>query len=495
MNPLPSGAARVLGRYVLHGEIASGGMASVYFGRMTGAVGFSRTVAVKRLHPHLAKDPDFVAMILDEARLAARIVHPNVVQTLDVVTDGPAPGEIFIVMEYVQGESLSRVQRALWQRGERTPIATATTILGAVLHGLHAAHEAKTEQGAPLGIVHRDVSPQNVMLGADGSVRILDFGVAKAAGRMQSTREGSIKGKIPYMAPEQIRGGQVTRASDVYAASVVLWELLTGRRLFEAENEVILIHRITAADPHIDPPSHWHHGVSPELDALVLRGLAPEPERRFASAREMAQALERVAPLVPSSRLGEWVEELAAGALSKRAAVLASIESQPAPTIPAEPSSSAAFGSTLRLADAPQAARDFAQTVKYAETLNTHAGTALSTESRKGARRTRVALLVSLITMLLGAGAGLALWLGLRSAPEPASVSAEMPPTLASAAPATAPAAEPTPTLPPVPSAVSAAPTASSHAKAKTSGPRRSCNPPYEVDANGIKTYKRECLK
>jgi serine/threonine protein kinase len=213
---MPSEAApRSIGRYVLYGEIASGGMATVHFGRLSGPAGFSRTVAIKRLHPQYAKDPEFVSMFLDEARLAARIRHPNVVTTLDVVTTG---AEIFLVMEYVQGESLSRLLRAV--RPMMTPADTriVATIVSGVLHGLHAAHEARDEQGQPLRIVHRDVSPQNVLVGTDGVPRVLDFGVAKAAGRVQTTREGQLKGKLAYMAPEQVRG-EVTRVTDVYSAS------------------------------------------------------------------------------------------------------------------------------------------------------------------------------------------------------------------------------------------------------------------------------------
>src|SRR5437588_9653608 len=233
MDASKAGAlGRSIGRYVLHGELASGGMATIHFGRLSGPVGFSRTVAIKRLHPQFAKDPEFVTMFLDEARLCGRIRHPNVVPTLDVVT---VEGEIFIVMEYVAGEALSKLLKTAWSRGVAMPPRVAATIVSSILHGLHAAHVAKDEHGRELGIVHRDVSPQNILVGGDGTSRVLDFGVAKARGRLQTTRDGQVKGKIAYMPPEQLSGGAVTRQSDIYAASVVRWEALAGRRLLDGE--------------------------------------------------------------------------------------------------------------------------------------------------------------------------------------------------------------------------------------------------------------------
>jgi eukaryotic-like serine/threonine-protein kinase len=186
-------AVRTVGRYALYGKIAAGGMATVHLGRLLGPVGFSRTVAIKRLHPQFTEDPDFVSMFLDEARLAARIRHPSVVPTLDVVTAG---GEIFLVMEFVLGETLARILRTLAPKGERIPLPIVASVFSNVLHGLHAAHEAKSERGTPLEMVHRDVSPHNVMIGVDGTARLLDFGIAKAIGRLQTTREDQIKGKL-----------------------------------------------------------------------------------------------------------------------------------------------------------------------------------------------------------------------------------------------------------------------------------------------------------
>jgi serine/threonine protein kinase len=312
---------RIVGRYALYDEIASGGMATVHIGRLLGPVGFSRTVAIKQLHRQYAREPEFVSMFLDEARLAARIRHPNVVGTLDVVS---LDGELFLVMEYVQGESLVRLIRAVRDSGEGIPIPIAASIMVGVLEGLHAAHEATNDQGEPLGIVHRDVSPQNILVGTDGVARVVDFGVAKAAGRVQSTRDGQLKGKLGYMAPEQI-AGNATRATDVHAASVVLWEMLTGRRLYHGENELQTYANILAGSAV--PPSTHAPSVAPELDHLVLQGLNPNPTARFASAREMARALQRTMRVASASDVGDWVQAVAGTEISARARKMAAIES------------------------------------------------------------------------------------------------------------------------------------------------------------------------
>jgi serine/threonine-protein kinase len=303
-------------------------MATVHYGRLVGPVGFSRTVAIKRMHAHYAKDPDFVAMFLDEARLAARIQHPNVVPTLDVVA---TDDDLFLVMEYVQGETLSRLVRAVREKGERIPPPVAASIVVQTLHGLHAAHEAKDERGHHLGIVHRDVSPQNVLVGVDGVARVLDFGVAKAAFRLQTTREGQLKGKLAYMAPEQI-GGHVDRLSDIYAAGVLLWESLTAQRLYEAANEGQLLQKILRGQP--ERPSMHVRDLPPELDDITLRALELEPAKRHQTAREMALALERGTAVAMASEVGDWVERTARERLSEHAERLAEIESSAHEKIP-----------------------------------------------------------------------------------------------------------------------------------------------------------------
>jgi serine/threonine protein kinase len=332
----------MLGRYALYEKIASGGMASVHIGRLVGPVGFARTVAIKRMHPQFAEDPEFVSMFLDEARLAARIRHPNVVPTLDIVA---MAGELFLVMDFVQGESLARLIRASIDRGERIPPAIAAAIMVGVLHGLHAAHEAKNERGDRLLVVHRDVSPHNVLVGTDGVARVLDFGVAKAVGRMQTTREGQLKGKLAYMAPEQVRG-EVTCVTDVYAASVVLWEALTCQRMFHGDNEAqVLDQLLRGCDV---APSTLSPDVPPALDAVTRRGLRVDPAKRFPTAREMARALEGALPLATASTIGDWVEASAKETLDERSARIASIESDSAGHAPPTPPRVSATGEENR---------------------------------------------------------------------------------------------------------------------------------------------------
>ncbi len=313
-------AGRVIGRYALYDPLALGGMATVHIARLLGPVGFARTVAIKRLHPQYARDPEFVSMFLDEARMCARIRHPNVVPTLDVVA---TQGELFLVMEYIQGESLAHLVKASRQAGQKIPWRVAVTIGSGALHGLHAAHEAKDERGTPMSLVHRDVSPQNILVGVDGMARVVDFGIAKATGRLHTTREGAVKGKLGYMAYEQMSGNEVTRQSDVYAAAVVLWEALTCRRLFDGETEAMVLAKVLTEE--IRPPSTYASDVPRELDDIVMKGLSRDTAERYATAKEMAQALDRLSP-APLGAVGEWVESLAKTSLDERASRVAAVE-------------------------------------------------------------------------------------------------------------------------------------------------------------------------
>jgi hypothetical protein len=326
MSPAAEGARRI-GRYALHGVLASGGMATVHVGRLAGDVGFARTVAIKRLHPQYAADPEFVSMFTDEARLAGRLRHPNIVPVTDVIV---ADGEVLIVMDYVQGETLSRLVRAATDRGERVPPGVAAAILYDVLEGLHAAHESHDERGQPLGIVHRDISPQNIIVGVDGIARVLDFGVAKARGRSQVTRDGQLKGKLSYMAPEQFFGEDVGPGTDLFSSAIVLWETLTGDRLFAGENEGETVMRIVKAQ--IAPPSSVQ-GVTAAYDAVVLKGLQREIADRYASAREMAAAIAGAGPKADSHEVAAWVERVAADALAVRRELISGLESVRFPSV------------------------------------------------------------------------------------------------------------------------------------------------------------------
>ncbi len=315
-----------VGRYVVCDEIASGGMATVHYGRVLGEGGFSRIVAVKRLHEMYAKDPDFVAMFMDEARIAARIQHPNVVSTIDVVS---SEGVLLLVMEYLHGEALSRVLRFADRDGEQVPLDIASAILCDALHGLHAAHEATNEAGEPLHLVHRDVSPQNLLVGAEGITRVVDFGIAKAVGQVHTTREGQLKGKIAYMSPEQIVAGAVDRRADVYAAGVVLWETLARRSLFAAPNEVATLHNVL--ERAVEPPSAFRGEVPRKLDDVVMCALSRTAASRFATARDMAQALEAAVKVASPRRVAEWVETLAGDRLVQRRHRLGELERAPVP--------------------------------------------------------------------------------------------------------------------------------------------------------------------
>ncbi len=325
-NPAPT----VVGRYALYGILGSGGMAMVHFGRLLGPVGFTRTVAIKRLHSQYVHDPHFVAMFLDEARLATRIRHPNVVPTIDIVATDE---EIFLVMEYVHGESLAQALRALKATGASMSPRIAVSILCGVLHGLHAAHEACNERGENLSIVHRDVSPQNIIIGADGLARVLDFGIAKASSRLQTTSDGQVKGKLAYMAPEQLTHSVVTRAVDIYSAGVVLWEALAGRKLYEGDLHGLLGERMRI-DQVVESPRSETVDISPELEAVLLRSLSPRPEDRFATAKEMSFALERALAPASQSEVSEWLDSIAHETLTSRAKELQAIESgQEAPLL------------------------------------------------------------------------------------------------------------------------------------------------------------------
>ncbi|MGB8329643.1 MAG: protein kinase [Polyangiales bacterium] len=283
-------AGRQLGRYEILTQLASGGMASVYVARAQGVAGFERLVAIKVLHPHLAYEQEFISMFLDEARLAARIRHMNVVPTLDV-SDSPGDG-YFLVMEYIEGDHLGALLGCAAKQGERLPRPFVCRVLFDTLQGLGAAHRLSDEHGIPLKLVHRDVSPHNVLVGTDGIARLTDFGVAKADVRMASTRAGQFKGKLSYMAPEQASSSDTDQRSDLFSVGIILWESLTGRRLFKGESNGATLNKLLN-DTVVKPSELW-----PDLeqfDHVVMKALSRNPENRFQTADEFAEALDEAA--------------------------------------------------------------------------------------------------------------------------------------------------------------------------------------------------------
>jgi eukaryotic-like serine/threonine-protein kinase len=515
-----SPAARRLGRYAIHGEIAAGGMATVHLGRLLGHVGFERTVAIKRLHPHFARDPEFVAMFVDEARIVGRIRHPNVVPTLDVVVED---GELFLVMEYVQGESLARLVKTAAAQGGAIPPSLVATILSGVLHGLHAAHEARNELGEPLDIVHRDVSPQNILVGTDGVARVLDFGVAKAVGRSQTTREGQVKGKPAYMAPEQLEG-VVSRATDVYAASVVLWESLTGRRLFSGDSDAHVMRQVLVGTG--TPPSAYAAGIPPALDALTMRGLEVDPTRRFATARDMACALEEALPPVVAARIGEWVEGLAKEALAIRSKQIAEIEVDSLASGPHASGKANEGAGTARSDERSSASRRKATVAKAegadvsrpnrieeenrTQLSSAAASSTAGTPATNAHRRTwlATALVVGFCaagTLMVAsarhsqspAASGIPPLAVPPSSPVPAApVSPTFNGTTGALAPTPAPAPSPRELAPaPSVSTRTSAPSPAHHTSAPSPARQVNCNPPFFFDHEGNRVFKVECVK
>lgn len=316
---------RLVGRYLMYEEISCGGMASVHYGRLSSDAGFSRTVAIKYLHPQYARDAQFITMFLEEARLVSRIRHPNVAAPLDVVVV-PESEEVFLVMEYIHGETLGRLLEESHALRFPLPPNVCANILCGALHGLHAAHEAVDEMGKPLGIVHRDISPQNIMVGSDGVSRVVDFGIAKAVSRSQATQEGQVKGKVAYMAPEQLTSAPVDRRADIFAAGIVLWEALTTRRLFRAEHPAGAMANVLHAV--VRRPSSINGNVSQALDRVVLKALQRNPAARFQTARDFAAAIEEEAFVASTRKVSEWVAAAASASLAERAEKIARIESE-----------------------------------------------------------------------------------------------------------------------------------------------------------------------
>ena len=318
MTTLASGSR--IGGYEIVAPLRAGGMASFYLARRVGPAGFMRPVGIKVVHAHLAADRSFVDMFLDEARLSARIVHPNVVHVEEL---GESDGMFFLAMELVHGAPLSALLRRLSETHKVLTVPVACAIAMRVADGLHAAHEVKDDAGALLEVVHRDVSPQNILVGADGRVKLIDFGIAKARGRLQETEGGSLKGKLRYMSPEQAWGKPIDRRSDVYALGIVLWESLTGRRLFGGDSEIDALERVRA--PEIPDASELEDSVPPSLDAALRTALARDPGDRFDTAQAFRKAVGNACPeatKVEPDEIGALVRTLLAADLERERSLL-----------------------------------------------------------------------------------------------------------------------------------------------------------------------------
>ncbi|MEZ4257675.1 MAG: serine/threonine-protein kinase [Polyangiaceae bacterium] len=491
-SPAPMG-------YELGFHLGSGGMAAVHYGRRVAAGGFSHAVAIKELHPHLASKADVVSMFLDEARLAARVVHPNVVSVLDVVSSAE---RVWAVMQYIEGEPLGRLASRAAQLGRSVPTGVAVAVALDLLAGLDAAHRATDEKGEPLGIVHRDVSPQNVLVGVDGVARVLDFGVAKARGRLHETRDGQVKGKLAYMAPEQL-GGDASPSTDVYAAAIVLWEMLAGRRLFDGDSEIQIMGRVLAG---VTSPPSAYAPVPQPLEAVVMRALSLAPQSRFSSAADMQRALTEACAgqIATRAEVAAWVSELAAESLAERRALAAKMASAPPPE-------SAPGSDDLR--------EEYARTIDPVVATVVLPPSSFAPPPRKKRRALTAALVgvaLSLVAVTGVATVGRAALPSAAAAAEtvaPAHLAAEPTPTAAPGPPAAAeaPSSEAPPADTPTPAAEPSAtgkrrtvtrrrfvapPKAPAPSPAVAAAPaQESCDPPFVVDAAGVRHYKRACIR
>lgn len=306
-----------LGRYELLLAIAKGGMARVWAARQHGQRGFSKTVAIKTILPHLAEEPEFERMFLDEARIAALVHHPNVAEIYELGEEGKV---LYIAMEWVNGESLIQLLRS---SGKMAPMDArlAARIVADACAGLHAAHNLTDDDGHPMGVVHRDVSPHNILVSSDGHVKVADFGVAKALGQMHSaTVAGQVKGKMAYMAPEQITGAAVDRRSDVFAMGIVLYEATTGSRPYAGANDAEVMH--AALKGVYTPPTRILRSYPPELEQIIAKAMAQDPGQRYASAEKMRVALEewlaKSGPMVTQTQVGAFVQQRVGATLDKR---------------------------------------------------------------------------------------------------------------------------------------------------------------------------------
>jgi serine/threonine-protein kinase len=461
----------VVDRYLLCDAIGRGGMAQVHLGRVLGAAGFSRLVAIKRLRPDVVRGRGYATMLVDEARLASRVRHRNVVQMLDVVDRGD---ELLLVMEYVHGVAIAHLLNASRERGERVPLPITLRIGLDLLAGLQAAHDAKGARGQPLQLVHRDISPQNVLVGVDGVSRIIDFGIAKADRKLAMTKPGQVKGTLVYMAPEQLRAESVDRRTDLYAAGLVLWELAVGSRAVSVLATNLLEAIREALATTIPRPGERAGGIPPALEAVIMTALNREPAKRYPTADAMAAALEQVGEPATPKAVTAWVEELAGPLLAERSKLISRVERL----------SLDQWGTTI--SDAVPA--HVAASKEDSALLSLPAGV----PARGGLAKRILALVV------VGASIAFVASLFLRSRRAPPARASSPPPvdTFASAPLEAASSPEVVASIePPAATSTRAAPSRSPAVRASPK-PKAipSCDPPYTVNARGIRIPRRECL-
>jgi len=496
----------VIGRYSLHLKIGVGGMATVCLGWVSGAADFSRVVAIKRMHPQFSLNEQFAARFRDEAWLSSRLLHPNIVQVLDVVEQSQ---ELLIVMEYVHGVSLAGILKDASAAGRKVPPNVVAGILVPALHGLHAAHEAIDDDGHAIGIVHRDFSPQNIMVSSEGQSKILDFGIAKAKTHVHVTSSGRVSGKFAYISPEQALAGAMDRRTDVFAAGIVLWEMLACERLFGAPEltDAAVLHRVLTHP--IRRPSSVNSAIPNEVDDLVLHALDRAPDQRFASARAFALALEAAIDVASPSTVAAWIETTCA----KRLAGLSHTLNRTRQRMRQEH-----FGEATEPPSKPAIGER-----SIPKFQGTRAVTGQRQLGRSRARTTwttLVAVAAALVAFtLLASFRGLLFRPWRTISPTPPTASPASPPVAPAVAPAVLPAKE-VPMATEVPSAPMAAPSATSSKSpphptnvhpgrprppTTTQHPRPvpafpkvpnplKCDPPTYLDADGIRIFKEECL-
>jgi serine/threonine protein kinase len=326
----------IFGKYRWVADLGSGGMGDVFLAVAQGPAGFNKLQVIKRLRPELVQDREFFAMFLNEARIAARLNHPNVVQTNEV---GEQEGEPYLAMEFLDGQSLYAIVRKAQNRPTRDgkagrfPLAFHLHVLAEACAGLHYAHELTDFDGTPLALVHRDCSPQNVFVTYEGEVKVLDFGIAKARDSVTVTRTGAIKGKVPFMAPEQIDGRHVDRRADVFAIGTMLWEAATGTRLWRGLGDLQIVHRLQSGG--IPRPRDFDPRCDPKLDAIVMKALEIDPEKRFPSCGELQAALDQYVVRLGGVRRRDFGRYVSVLFLETRREMRARIEAELRGVVPA----------------------------------------------------------------------------------------------------------------------------------------------------------------